>query len=231
MRSTRPALREETATDTAWDPYGVTNATRFDELMNGFPPNTTVHLAAGDYQTKGYAIGVSGGWKPKRGFRIVGAQPHGFSAGQVVTVSGATGGGSPSPYNGTFQIATVPTPTSFTYPTSTDPGVNASGSPVCNAGQHPRHHCGRESDLSGLPMADLHLQSADTGIVERNILAIKPAQPLFYELCRLIKMFGNNTHDGKALQSYSASELPGAPPKQFKNDLITDAGLVSLLSF
>ena len=41
--------------------------------MNSFPPNTTVHLEAGDYQTKGYAIGVSGGWKPKRGFRIIGA--------------------------------------------------------------------------------------------------------------------------------------------------------------
>lgn len=61
------------------------------------------------------------------------AQAHGFLVGSVVTVSGALiGGSSANPYNGTFQIAAVPTPTSFTYAMSSDPGADASGSPVCN---------------------------------------------------------------------------------------------------
>jgi hypothetical protein len=61
------------------------------------------------------------------------AQPHGFSAGAVVTVSSAlVGGSSANPYNGTFQIASVPTPSSLTYAMNSDPGADASGSPVCN---------------------------------------------------------------------------------------------------
>jgi hypothetical protein len=39
---------------------------------------------------------------------------HGFTTGQIVTVAGVPGGGATS-YNGTFPIATVPSPTSLTY--------------------------------------------------------------------------------------------------------------------
>ena len=68
------ANSEEAGSGTACDPYGVTNATDFDNLMNSFPPNSTIHLAAGQYETRGYAIGVTTkGWMPKRGFRLVGA--------------------------------------------------------------------------------------------------------------------------------------------------------------
>lgn len=56
-----------------WDPFDASTATLFDALMNSFPPNTTIHLAPGIYETAGHADGVAGGWQPKRGFRIVGA--------------------------------------------------------------------------------------------------------------------------------------------------------------
>jgi hypothetical protein len=56
------------------------------------------------------------------------SQPHGFAVGSIVTVSGA----SPATYNGTFQVGSVPSPTAFGYAMATDPGSDASGSPVCN---------------------------------------------------------------------------------------------------
>lgn len=51
-------------------------------------------------------------------------QPHGLSIGQAVVIAGAT----QAPYNGTFAVASVPSPTSFTYVMSSDPGSSASGS-------------------------------------------------------------------------------------------------------
>src|SRR6266851_3466977 len=58
---------------TVSDPFDATLAATFDSLMGSFAPYTTIHLAAGTYQTNGYAAGVTGGWQPKRGQRIVGA--------------------------------------------------------------------------------------------------------------------------------------------------------------
>ena len=49
------------------------------------------------------------------------AAVHGLTAGALVTVSGA----SPSNYNGTFVVDTVPSTTTFTYVMLTDPGANA----------------------------------------------------------------------------------------------------------
>lgn len=57
------------------------------------------------------------------------AEPHGLLTGQSVVISGAT----PSQYNGTFQI-TVTGSNTFTYTMASDPGVDASGSPVYNLG-------------------------------------------------------------------------------------------------
>src|SRR5437870_5147557 len=59
-------------TGTEVDPYDGSSPTIFDALMNSFPPNTTIHLGPGIFQTQGYAAGVSGGWQPKPGQRIVG---------------------------------------------------------------------------------------------------------------------------------------------------------------
>src|SRR5207247_1848021 len=55
--------------------------------------------------------------------------PHGFSFGQAVVIAGAA----PSVYNGTFAVASVPTPTTFTYLLPSDPGSDATGSLVFGA--------------------------------------------------------------------------------------------------
>src|SRR6266513_2037470 len=60
-------------TGTECDPYDGSSQTALDNLLNSFPPNTTVHLGSGTFQTQGFASGVSGGWQPKSGQRIVGA--------------------------------------------------------------------------------------------------------------------------------------------------------------
>src|SRR5207244_12345430 len=46
--------------------------------------------------------------------------PHLLLAGSSITVSGVTGAAN-APYNGTFTIASVPTPTTFTYTMSSAP--------------------------------------------------------------------------------------------------------------
>lgn len=54
---------------------------------------------------------------PKRATNVVTLtfkKAHGFIAGQVITVAGVPGGGATS-FNGTFPIATVPSPTTLTY--------------------------------------------------------------------------------------------------------------------
>ena len=57
--------------------------------------------------------------------------PHYRSKGEAVVVEGALVSGSPlNPYNGSFEITGVPSPTSFTYQMASDPGANASGSPA-----------------------------------------------------------------------------------------------------
>src|SRR5258707_1224336 len=63
----------QTGSGTISDPYDASTQPVFDTLMNGFDPYTTVHLGAGLFTTNGYASGISGGWQPKRGQRIVGS--------------------------------------------------------------------------------------------------------------------------------------------------------------
>ena len=46
----------------------------------------------------------------------------------------------------------------------------------------------------------------------------------------LIQAFGNQTHDGRALQVYN-SYATAAGPLQFKNDLITQAALVTVFTW
>jgi hypothetical protein len=48
------------------------------------------------------------------------ALPHGFVVGETVTIAGVT----PAAYNGTWSVATTPTPTSFTYSITTTQGTN-----------------------------------------------------------------------------------------------------------
>src|SRR3989442_12519961 len=72
---------------TITDPYDASNAANFDAMMNSLMPNTTVHLDAGVFLTKGHADGVSGGWQPKRGMRIIG---EGLDVTTIKLVSAAT---------------------------------------------------------------------------------------------------------------------------------------------
>jgi hypothetical protein len=60
-------------TGTASDPFDGSTEARFDAVMNSLPVNTKVHLGPGTFSTRGYADGVSGGWQPKPGMKIVGA--------------------------------------------------------------------------------------------------------------------------------------------------------------
>jgi len=59
------------------DPYQVGDALTFDTLMNELPTDTIVHLGpattASPFKTNGSADGVSGGWSPKKGMRIIGS--------------------------------------------------------------------------------------------------------------------------------------------------------------
>src|SRR6185312_4627172 len=63
------------------DPYDGSTATRFDSLMSGFAPNTTVHLGptttSNPFQTTGFWINNDGstgsGWEPKAGMKIIGS--------------------------------------------------------------------------------------------------------------------------------------------------------------
>ena len=55
------------------DPYVVSSAQDFDNLLGGFAPYTTIHLAPGTYTTQGHSDGITTGWAPRRGQRIVGS--------------------------------------------------------------------------------------------------------------------------------------------------------------
>ena len=60
------------------DPYNANtdlDAELFDQVMESLPETTPlrVHLGPGEYLTKGYADGVSGGWQPKPGMKLVGS--------------------------------------------------------------------------------------------------------------------------------------------------------------
>src|SRR5438477_6258368 len=55
------------------DPYLVSSAIDFDNLLASFSPYSTIHLAPGTYTTQGHSDGLTTGWSPRRGQRIVGA--------------------------------------------------------------------------------------------------------------------------------------------------------------
>ena len=57
-------------TGTHNDPYDGSTQAKFDAVMNGMANNTCVHLGPGTFQTHGYADGVSGGWRAKKGMAL-----------------------------------------------------------------------------------------------------------------------------------------------------------------
>src|SRR5437667_6644931 len=67
------AIGDGVGSGTIGDPFQVNAASQFDQLLSSFPPYTTIHLGPGLFLTQGHADGVTGGWQPKRGWRIVGA--------------------------------------------------------------------------------------------------------------------------------------------------------------
>src|SRR5215469_11296901 len=50
------------------NPYDGSTRVKFDAIMNAMPPNSTIHILAGTYETWG-----SYGWDPKSGDKIVGS--------------------------------------------------------------------------------------------------------------------------------------------------------------
>jgi Right handed beta helix region len=50
------------------NPFDGSTATKFDSVMNGMPLNSTIHILAGTYQTRGYA-----GWEVRSGQKILGS--------------------------------------------------------------------------------------------------------------------------------------------------------------
>ncbi len=60
-------------TGTQNDPYDGSTQAKFDAVMNGLAAYTRINLGPGTFQTNGYADGVSGGWQPKPGVKIVGS--------------------------------------------------------------------------------------------------------------------------------------------------------------
>lgn len=63
------------------------------------------------------------------------ATVHGLTTSDVITVSAA----SESAYNGTFAVATVPSTTTLTYTMSSDPGGNATGTPIATSKSYDNH--------------------------------------------------------------------------------------------
>jgi len=58
---------------TPGDPFNGSTADRFDSIMNTLPMNCRVYLGPGTFSTQGYASGVTGGFQPKRGMKIIGS--------------------------------------------------------------------------------------------------------------------------------------------------------------
>jgi hypothetical protein len=60
---------------TPGDPWDGSTQARFDEAMNLFASqsNVTIRLGPGEFQTNGYADGVSGGWQARPGMKIIGS--------------------------------------------------------------------------------------------------------------------------------------------------------------
>ncbi|PYX53076.1 MAG: hypothetical protein DMG73_21205, partial [Acidobacteria bacterium] len=84
-----------------------------DNTTNGFFTVTSITMGGSGNKTATVTYGF----------------PHLLLAGSSITVSGVTGA-SNAPYNGTFTIASVPTPTTFTYTMSSAPsGSPAPGNP------------------------------------------------------------------------------------------------------
>src|SRR5438552_11802764 len=56
------------------DPYDGSPG-KFDGIMNLLPTSSKVilHLGPGEFQTNGYADGVSGGWQARLGMKVIGS--------------------------------------------------------------------------------------------------------------------------------------------------------------
>jgi hypothetical protein len=92
-------------TGTISDPFDGSTQTKFDTVMSGLSANTRVHLGPGTFQTNGYADGLSGGFQPKAGMKIVGS-------GIDVTTLRIVGGGTASKH---YYAIGAPTGTQLDY--------------------------------------------------------------------------------------------------------------------
>src|ERR1051326_863899 len=55
------------------DPYIISSAQDFDELLDLLAPYAKINLGPGVYLTQGHSQGLTTGWRPKSGQRIVGS--------------------------------------------------------------------------------------------------------------------------------------------------------------
>jgi uncharacterized repeat protein (TIGR01451 family) len=114
---------------TAGAKLNATNAPQSNEGGTGVASNTaTLTVIAPPTISKAFelvsqiAASPTGAAESGSTVTITTTSPHGFLTGQSVTIAGAGVAG----YNGTFTIASVPSPTTFTY-TDTNTGLAASG--------------------------------------------------------------------------------------------------------
>jgi hypothetical protein len=121
----------------------VSAATTFDELMDGLPANSQVHLGAGTFLTHGYAEDVNGGCQPKAGMKIRGsgvgvtrlqlvnatvADKHYFAIGHVL----GTGSNPVQPNRVDYcEVSDL----------TIDCGLASNGSAACGAVRLMGHHC------------------------------------------------------------------------------------------
>jgi hypothetical protein len=85
----------------------------------------------GPSQTFFIATSLTRGGSGNRTATFVSSVAHGFAAGDVVYVFGVLAAGTASnPFNGVFQVASVPNSTSITYNMIADPGADAATSPT-----------------------------------------------------------------------------------------------------
>jgi hypothetical protein len=108
------------ATFTYASPNAVAPTSTANSTATGLNANNTIYLptatTAATISTASWSISTDQ-------VTVTTSAAHNLQAGQLVTIAGVT----PSTYNGTFTILSVPTPTTFTYGLLSDPGTFTSG--------------------------------------------------------------------------------------------------------
>lgn len=130
----------------AWRQLIVTAA------ASGTPVNLTTFSISAITQTDGIATATA-------------AAAHGLLAGDRVVIAGAT----PTGYNGTVEVLTVPAATTFTYKVSSEIATAASGTLTGKA-----LHAYRSVRFVGLKAA----RTANTGTVYLGLTSTNDAQPI-----------------------------------------------------